>query len=211
MRRIFRTLIAVGAGAVVVALGLVTGPVSSGATTPLTSPPTVSASNWTNANAPSAVGSNFLNDVSCTTASFCVAVGEQNSTAGGGTLVEQWNGSSWAVVPSVNVPATSGDNLMSVSCVGPSFCMAVGSSSLGAVAETWNGKVWTLATPVIPTGVTGAAALYSVSCVSTTVCESLGTGSVVSTPEVFGNQWNGTAWSLVPASDADRLRGPSPD
>ncbi len=86
--------------------------------------------------------------------------------------------------------------------------MAVGSSGLGAVAETWNGKVWTLATPVIPTGVTGAAALSSVSCVSTTVCETLGTGSVVSTPEVFGNQWNGTAWSLVPAATPTASGGP---
>jgi len=129
-----------------------------------------------------------------------MAVGGQNGGTGGGTLVEQWNGSSWAVVPSVNVPATVDDNLVSVSCVGPSFCMAVGSSGLGAVAETWNGTVWTLATPVIPSGVTGGAALYSVSCVSTTVCETLGTGYNVSTPEVFGNQWNGTAWSLVPAA-----------
>jgi len=112
---------------VVAALGLVVGPAPFGGTATLTSPPTVSASQWTNAHAPSASGSNLLNDVSCTTASFCVAVGQQNSGAGGGTLVEQWNGSSWAVVPSVNVPATSDDNLVSVSCVGPSFCMAVGS------------------------------------------------------------------------------------
>ena len=200
MRRTIRTLTAVGASAVVVGLGLVTGPVASGGTTPLTSPPTVSASNWTNANAASGSGSNLLNDVSCATASFCVAVGQQNSGAGGGTLVEQWNGSTWAVVPSVNVPATSGDNLVSVSCVGPSFCMAVGSSGLGAVAETWNGTAWTLANPVIPSNVTGGAALWSVSCVSTTVCQTLGTGYNVSTPEVFGNQWNGKALSLVPAA-----------
>jgi hypothetical protein len=200
MRRMTRTLTPVIAGVVVAALGLVVGPAPFGGTATLTSPPTVSASQWTNAHAPSASGSNLLNDVSCTTASFCVAVGQQNSGAGGGSLVEQWNGSSWAVVPSVNVPATSDDNLVSVSCVGPSFCMAVGSSGLGAVAETWNGTAWTLATPVIPSNVTGGAALWSVSCVSTTVCETLGTGFNVSTPEVFGNQWNGTAWSLVPAA-----------
>ena len=92
----------------------------------LTSPPTVGATNWSNANAPSASGSNLLNDVSCVASTFCVAVGQQNSGAGGGTLVEQWNGTTWAVVPSANVPATSGDDLVSVSCVGPSFCMAVG-------------------------------------------------------------------------------------
>ena len=208
MRRMTRTLTPVVAGVVVAALGLVMGPAPFGGTATLTSPPTVSASQWTNAHAPSASGSNLLNDVSCTTASFCVAVGQQNSGAGGGTLVEQWNGSSWVVVPSVNVPATSGDNLVSVSCVGPSFCMAVGSSGLGAVAETWNGTAWTLATPVIPSNVTGGAALWSVSCVSTTVCETLGTGFNVSTPEVFGNQWNGTAWSLVSAATPSASGGP---
>ena len=68
------------------------------------------------------------------------------------------------------------------------------------MAETWNGTAWTLATPVIPSERTGGASLFSVSCVSTTVCETLGTGYNVSTPIVFGNQWNGTAWSLVPAA-----------
>ncbi len=126
---------------------------------------------------------------------------QQDIGAGGGTLVEQWNGSSWAVVASVNPPSTSGDELDSVSCVGPAFCMAVGTSGQGAVAETWNGTTWTLANPVIPSSVTGGAVLSSVSCVSTTVCETLGTGyNATPTPMVFGNQWNGSAWSLVSAA-----------
>ena len=167
----------------------------------LTSPPTVGATHWTNANAPSASGQNRLNAVSCATSTFCVAVGQQDSGAGGGTLVEQWNGSSWAVVPSVNAPSSSGDELDSVSCVGPAFCMAVGTSGQGAVAETWNGASWSLANPVIPSSVTGGAVLSSVSCVSTTVCEALGTGyNATPTPVVFGNQWNGSVWSLVSAA-----------
>jgi hypothetical protein len=166
----------------------------------LTSPPTVAATNWTSTAAVAGSGSNQLDDVSCTSSTFCMAVGVQNNGSGGGTLVEQWNGTTWAVVPSINVSTTSDDKLASVSCVGSSFCMAVGSSSQGAVAETWNGTAWALATPVIPAGVTGGAALYSVSCVSTNVCETLGTGFDVSTPIVFGNQWNGTAWSLVSAA-----------
>jgi len=137
----------------------------------------------------------------CVTTTWCVAVGTTDAGSATTTpFAEQWNGSSWAVVPSVNVPSTSGDELDSVSCVGPAFCMAVGKSGLGAVAETWNGTTWTLANPVIPSSVTGGAALSSVSCVSTTVCEALGTGYDVATPEVFGNQWNGSAWSLVSAA-----------
>ncbi len=196
--RIFRTF---GIAAAGVLVALTVGSIGSPQALAggITSPPTVGATNWSNANAPSASGSNQSNDVSCTTSTFCVAVGEQNIGTGGGTLVEQWNGSSWAVVPSPNVPATSDDTLDSVSCVGPAFCMAVGDSGQGALAETWNGTTWSLATPVIPASVTGGAALYSVSCVSTTVCEALGSGVDVGTPVVFGNQWNGTSWSLVSA------------
>jgi hypothetical protein len=201
MRGLIRTLTPIAATALVAALGLVAAPAPSGASTGLSSPPTVSASNWTNANAPSASGSNLLNDVSCTSSTLCVAVGTQNSGTGGGTLVEQWNGTSWAVVPSVNVPSTTDDELDSVSCVGATFCVAVGKSGQGAVAETWNGTGWTLATPVLPSSVTQGALLSSVSCVSTMVCEVLGTGyTATDTPVVFGNQWNGTAWSLVSAA-----------
>ncbi len=197
--RSFRTFLISAAGLLV---ALTVGSLGSpqALATGLTSPPTVAATSWSNTNAPSASGSNLLNDVSCTLSTLCVAVGLQNDGAGGGTLVQQWNGTSWAVVPSANVPTTTDDELVSVSCVGSSFCMAVGFSGQGAVAETWNGTGWALATPVIPAGVTGGAALYSVSCVSTTVCETLGTGFNGTTPIVFGNQWNGTAWSLVPAA-----------
>ncbi len=202
----FRSFLIAAAGLLVaLAVGSLGSPQAVAAPT---SPPTVGATNWSNANAPSASGSNLLNDVSCTLSTFCVAVGEQNSGAGGGTLVEQWNGTSWAVVPSVNVSATSDDELDSVSCVGPAFCMAVGKSGSGAVAETWNGTTWALANPAIPATVTGGAFLSSVSCVSTTVCEALGTGFDVSTPIVFGNQWNGTSWSLVSAGTPSASGGP---
>ena len=196
----FRTLLIAAAGFLVtLTVGSLGSPPALAAG--LTSPPTVGATNWSNANAASASGSNFLNDVSCVASTFCVAVGEQNNGAGGGTLVQQWNGTSWGVVPSANVPSTSGDELSSVSCVGPAFCMAVGGSGQGAVAETWNGTTWTLANPVIPSSVTLGVALHSVSCVSAAVCEALGTGVASGNiPVVFGNQWNGTSLSLTSAA-----------
>jgi len=168
---------------------------------------------WADAHAPSASGNNFLNAVSCTSSNFCMAVGMQNQGAGGGTLTELWNGSSWAVVPSQNTSANSGEGLNSVSCVGPLFCMAVGD---GGLAETWNGvsNAWTLTPTVIPSSATGGAVvLSSVSCVSTTVCEALGTGYPVAapfTPVVFGNQWNGSAWSLVSAATPSVSSPPTP-
>jgi len=175
-----------------------TGSASAVAGNP-TSTPTVAATNWSNANAPSGMGQNQLNSVSCTSSSFCVAVGQQNESTGGGTLIEQWNGTSWTVVPGVSVPLTASDTLDSVSCVGPTFCLAVGSKG-GGLAEAWDGTSWTQVTVAIPSNVNALVVLYSVSCVSTTLCEVLGTGYDINVPVVFGDQWNGSSLSLVPAA-----------
>jgi hypothetical protein len=197
----FRTFLVATAGALI---ALLAGPLGASpalaGTAPITSPPTVAATNWTNANAAAGSGFNQLNDVSCTTSTFCMAVGGQNSGAGGGSLIEQWNGTSWAVVPSVDAPATTGDTLNSVSCVGTTFCLAVGSTGTGPpVADIWNGKAWSFVAPVAPTGST-ATTLSSVSCVSSTTCEVLGTASVSGTNTLFGNQWNGTALTATTAA-----------
>jgi hypothetical protein len=196
MRRI-GLLIATAGALVALTIPALSG-APAGAANP-TSPPTVGALQWTNAQAAPGTGSNQLNDVSCTSASFCAAVGVQNFTTGGGTLTELWNGTAWTVVPSANLPATSGDNLLSVSCVGPSFCLAVGGTSAAPIAETWNGTAWTLVTVAVPTGVTSSD-LSSVSCVATNVCQVLGTSVTGGTGSIFGNQWNGTTLSLTTAA-----------
>jgi hypothetical protein len=167
-----------------------------------TSPPTVGATQWTDMHAATAstTASNQLNDVACTSASFCAAVGGQNIGSGGGTLTEVWNGTSWTVVPSPNAPTSTDDTLLSVSCVGSSFCLAVGGFGAGPVAESWNGTAWSLVTSAQPAGSNGAATLTSVSCVATNLCEILGTTNVSGAATVFGNQWNGTSLSLTPAA-----------
>jgi hypothetical protein len=185
------------AGALVALTVPTLGAAPAGATGP-TSPPTVGAVQWTDAHAVAGAGSNQLNNVSCTSASFCVGVGEQNLGTGGGSLAEQWNGTTWKVVPSVNAPTSSDDDLVSVSCVGPSFCLAVGGTGSGPLAETWNGTAWTLATVALPTSTTDAN-LTSVSCVATNICQLLGT-AFGSPSTIFGNQWNGSTLSLTTAA-----------
>ncbi len=200
----------IGAASMLVALTLATlGTAPAGAGNP-TSPPLVSATNWTNANAAAGSGGNQLNAVSCATASFCVAVGQQKQATGGGLLVEQWNGTVWSVVTSVTVPPSANDTLNGVSCAGPSFCMAVGATGSGGFAEVWNGTSWTATTTVPPAGFTTLVYLSSVSCVAANSCETLGTGFNVATPMVFGNQWNGTAWSAVAAA-TPTVSGSSPE
>jgi len=69
--------------------------------------------------------------VSCTSASFCVAVGFPFDSAGNpvATLAERWNGKSWAIQPTPN-PAP-GSGFGGVSCTSASFCVAVGGGPAG--------------------------------------------------------------------------------
>lgn len=91
--------------------------------------------------------SGFLNGVSCSAFSECMAVGDSVPV----TLAEQQNGPGWSVLPSPNPSGMSASSLSGVSCASPSSCNAVG-YSIGSnsdttynLAETWNGHHWTLA------------------------------------------------------------------
>jgi Bacterial Ig domain len=66
---------------------------------------------------------NELSGVSCSSPSFCTAVGYSDSGSFQ-TLIESWNGSAWSIVPSPN--ASQINLLLGVSCLSPSACTAVG-------------------------------------------------------------------------------------
>ena len=69
---------------------------------------------------------NYLSAVSCPTATACTAVGHYFNGASFLTLIEQWNGSRWSVVPSPNFNMKKTNYLTGVSCLSPSTCTAVG-------------------------------------------------------------------------------------
>ena len=165
-----------------------------------TSPALVSTSSWTNANVAAGSGQSVLQAVTCATASFCVAVGAQNGDTGGGLLIEQWNGTAWSVVPGATVTPSGDDVLNGVSCAGQDFCMTVGSTGTGAFAEMWKGSTWTATTVTPPPGFNGFVNLSTVFCFAANSCQALGTGFTGSAPTVFGEQWNGSTWSAVPAA-----------
>ena len=119
MRRVLLGLVGCSA---LVAAGLAIG--AGGAMAAVA--PTVTASNWTAVNAPSVsdqadATALSVNGVACATSDFCVAVGQQNEF-NATTLIQQWNGSSWSLVPGAT-PSQSGI-LSGVSCAGPSFCVS---------------------------------------------------------------------------------------
>ncbi len=196
-----RLLLATAGALVAVTLPVLAGSPSGG--TGISIPPTVGATQWTDygAAAASTETTNVLTGVSCTSASFCAAVGDQNldTDAGVSTLAELWNGSSWRIVPSPNPAGTADDALNAVSCVGPSFCLAVGGGDTSALVVAWNGFTWNAVPAALPAGADTGGNLTAVSCVSATSCQILGRTAVNGSIVFFGNQWNGSSLSLTNA------------
>ena len=134
-----------------------------------------------------------LYGVSCPTAGSCMAVGDGLA----GTLIEQWNGASWAI-SSFSTPGT----LLGVRCRATNFCWAVGETPGEAtdteqpLAVTWNGAAWSIVGTADP-GSYGR--LEGVTCVSTTECIAAGSDSVGTLIE----QWSGSGgWAAMPSASS---------
>jgi hypothetical protein len=166
---------------------------------------------------PAGSSSNSLAGIAAIAPNNIWAVGSSGSVIGGNvvtsTLVEHWNGSAWAIVPSPNVPpqrpgVAVRDLLTAVTAISPSNVWAAGysidvASGSGQpnknLIEHWNGSAWTIVPSPSPQGhntLTGIAAIsasdiWAVGYGSNDVS----TGVPVDKPELL--HWNGTAWSLV--------------
>jgi hypothetical protein len=149
---------------------------------------------------PNAFGDGFLTGVSCTSATFCVAVGYYFSRAGVSTLAEVWNGTSWSLQPTPDQPGADESFLLGVSCSSNTACTAVGYYETSTtrftqftLAEAWNGTSWSIQpTPKQQTAV--SKVLRAVSCVSAHACTAVGNVGY----ETLAEAWNGTSWSKQP-------------
>ncbi len=150
---------------------------------------------WSIVPAPNPAGSDNtqLDGVSCTSPTFCMAVGFSSPDGANlQALAESWDGNAWTIVPNT----TSLDNgLTGVSCTSPTSCVAVGWNETGQrLAESWNGTTWSL----MPTPDTGlSSTLSDVSCTSPTFC--IAVGSYDYEARILVESWDGTAWSITPS------------
>jgi hypothetical protein len=138
---------------------------------------------------PSVLPANYLADVSCISATTCVAVGQyQNPAFTVFTLVINWNGATWTQAPTPTLP--TGLQPRDLACTAANFCMGVGTYQSHSQGFTWNGSAWTLTT--MPNqGTTAGPALESVSCTSATQCVAIGGIS-----NALMEFWNGSTWSI---------------
>ena len=159
--------------------------------------PSAASAAWTALPTANAAGSNLSNlqAVDCSSTDSCIAVGSGfTGTFEGGesvTLAERWDGTSWQVLPTPDLPG-SGGGLNGVSCPWPTFCFAVGGSSTGPLVEVWNGTRWSIqSTPALPNGT-----LNAVSCSGILACTAVGvrTGGGGS----LAMRWEGAGWHVQP-------------
>jgi PASTA domain len=136
----------------------------------------------------------FLNGVSCSSSSACIAVGSID----GYTplpMALRWDGTSWTTM-TVPAPAGLQSYLESVSCTSATTCIAVGGGGNsagtlgGTLAEQWNGTAWRILSS--PTSQSQGDLLNAVACASASACTAVGQ----TTSGTLVERWNGTAWSV---------------
>ena len=87
---------------------------------------------WSVTPSPATPDTAYVLSVSGVGATSCVAVGGYvNGSGVAQTLVETWDGTTWSVTPSPN-PSSDNDGLTSVSCLGSTSCVAVGTEVSGS-------------------------------------------------------------------------------
>jgi hypothetical protein len=140
--------------------------------------------------------------VSCTSSEACTAVGVYGRKGNPETaLVERWNGKEWTVQETPKPKEEQNAHLSGVSCTSSEACIAVGyykntSGALFPLAESWNGKAWTIQETPSPKEAKGAF-LLGVSCTSSEACTAVGAyGSGPVAILTLAERWNGKAWTI---------------
>ena len=135
-------------------------------------------------------GAVTLYGVSCAGRSACLAVGDTSATI---AAAQRWNGSRWLNLAPAK-PSASLYWFNAVSCPGPATCEAVGGSTAGSLAQSWNGATWTV--QQMPPSVAFTA--DGLSCTAAANCWSVGFVAVTTDSTTPGiEHWNGTRWSHV--------------
>jgi len=161
---------------------------------------------------PGQFGQTFLSGVSALSGRDIWAVG--NFSTGqmrANTLVEHWNGVSWAVVPSPSPKAgIAGDSLYGVAAISKNNVWAVGQFAVPISRdqrpiEHWNGTRWQMVPITLPPSPNSGefAALYGIAALSASnvwaVGEAISNYHANPLYRTLIVHWNGKKWSPVPS------------
>jgi hypothetical protein len=145
---------------------------------------------------------NELNGVAKVSPSDVWAVGFSGGNTGQ-TLVEHWNGSSWAIVPSPDPGgAAASSALNAVTAVSATNIWAVGTyyggQALQTLVEHWDGTSWAVVPSPDPNGASHNTQLTGVAAVSASDIWAVGESDrTFGPPRTVIERWNGTTWRGV--------------
>jgi hypothetical protein len=127
------------------------------------------------------------------------------------TLIERWNGTQWAIVPSPN-PGPSGNSLEAVTVVGDTEAWAVGSMYSTSVVSLpismrWDGSAWTAVDVPVPSFCTERTYLTDVAARRPKNVLATGYCKTTSGDQGFILRWNGKTWKVV--AGPDQIPAPS--
>jgi hypothetical protein len=143
--------------------------------------------------------------VSCGATGTCMLVGDHfNNSAKPSMLAEISSGSTWSILRWNDPRGVRWGVLDAVSCVGSSYCMAVGTADKALeqnYSAEWNGS-GTLKQISTPDPARARwADIAGVSCRSATDCMAVGDyENSAKRVLTFAEAWNGTKWRLVPGT-----------
>jgi hypothetical protein len=180
---------------------------------------TLSGGTWTAAQLPSAPGmapsAHATTDITaftCTSPTFCVAVGEgKSATTQTVGLIDVLSGTTWTSTiapepPNAGTGATQNADLRAVSCAAPGSCVAGGRYDITAdqsagLLDVLSGGTWTAVTspvPGLPQSKTGE--VHSIACTSPTACVAVGDArDSVTHYQAFIDTLSGSSWATIGA------------
>ncbi|MGC9963255.1 MAG: hypothetical protein ABSE47_15320 [Acidimicrobiales bacterium] len=159
-------------------------------------------SSWSVRGTPATAPQESFAGVSCSSASQCVAVGNESDGVQTLVLADSLSKGTWTT-DRVPDPVLLAQILASVACANHASCMAVGQylSPQTQLARRWNGRAWIGSDPA-PEG--AVAQLAGTSCPTTRFCVAVGFTSP-SVLEFLSVRANATAVRIVPAAASEGL------
>jgi len=149
-----------------------------------------------------------LNGAAATSAASAWAVGSYSTRTQAKTLIEQWNGTAWKIVPSPS-PGTA-TTLAGVAATSAANAWAVGSYTTRTAGlpliEHWDGTAWKQVPSPNPAG-GSEAELDGVA--ATSAANAWAVGSYDRGTQTLIEHWNGTAWKIVPSPNPGPNGGPN--
>jgi len=140
------------------------------------------------------------NDISCSSATYCMAVGMYKDAGGvGHGMAERWNGKSWRTY-TMPLPGSGTEAApLGVACTSSTNCIAVGRTGTNSYAAAWNGSSWVVQpSPNLAGASTNSAT--DISCASSVKCVAVGVAETANNESPFLMQWDGSTWGLESAS-----------